>query len=596
MINFDGLPSVISLLLVILYRQAARKALPTTSRDPNPHVTVRKQAYLRHADELALRINLPQGRTSLFILLILLFSYCPVVAEPQVWFSPLDPLFRPEANYGGAQSYMQLFMPNSPWAKAAAHVSVFKIYPQWIARASDDDLEHQFADLRRRGIALALEYGVLATPKYCGRGIEGQGGQTLLAAARRIQKNGGILRYLAMDEPIYFSTMYSGHGACRWQPEQTAENVAANIRTLLQAFPLIQVGEIERLHGLEDVQQYKRGIESFRKVLNIAPAFFHADVVWDSADWQVGLAALREMVKREGILFGVIYNGNRDDPTSDAWIRAAELHMMEAESGVGTPDQVVFQSWHSEPKKLLPEFESDSFTSLIGRYFRQRVQLVAQRVGRTLTGTIGASGRPLSNVPIILTAFPARGSGIPHTYKLRGLIPIGTQRINFGIRINAECQCSGSADLRVAAFRFLPDRGRQIELLGGALNGFRNLTILPIEHIVHITTLDLRPMALNSAAVRFSGQGSYEFQVDAQVSPESNGSGYFGLFFLDASGEISRAKIPFGPATDDIGTVTSDARGRWSFYPPKKYLEGFKIDAQFDGNATFWPAKCIAGP
>jgi hypothetical protein len=547
-------------------------------------------------DELTQRRGSPLRRTPLFLLLILLLSYCPAAADPQVWFSPLDPFIRPEVKYGGAQTYMQLFMPNSPWAKAAAHVHVFKIYPQWIARASDADLQHQFADLNRRGIALALEYGVLTKPTNCGEGIEGYGGQTLLAAAKRIQKNGGTLRYVAMDEPVYFSTMYSAHRACRWQPEETAENAAVNVRALLRAFPNVQVGEVEPLRGRDEVQQYKRGIESFKKALNFAPAFFHVDVAWDSNDWRLSLATLRDIVMKEGMLFGVIYNGNSDDLTSAAWIRSAELHVTEAESDIGTPDQVIFQSWHSEPKKLLPEFASDSFTSLIDRYFRQRVQLVAERVGRSLAGTIGAAGQPISNASITLTAFPVAGPGIPHTYKLRGVVPAGTQKINFGVRINVECQCSGSANLRLAAFRFLPDRGQQIELFGDALNGVGGFTIVPMDHVVHITSLDLQPMTLNSSAIRFSGQGDYEFQVDAQVSAESTGTGYFGLFFLGASGEISRVKIPFGPATDDIGTVTSDARGQWSFYPPKKYLEGFKIGARFDGNATLWPAKCFAKP
>jgi hypothetical protein len=36
----------------------------------------------------------------------------------------------------------------------------------------------------------------------------------------------------------------------------------------------------------------------------------------------------------------------------------------------GHPDHVIFQSWHRQPKHLLPETDSVSFTGLINRYFK----------------------------------------------------------------------------------------------------------------------------------------------------------------------------------------------------------------------------------
>jgi hypothetical protein len=306
------------------------------------------------------------------VLLSCLSCWQPVEAAPLIWFSPLDPLVRPEVKYGGAPNYMDLFTADAPWFKASAHVAVFKIYPQWITRASDDDLKRQFADLNRRGIALALEYGVLTATATCGEGVEGSGGETLLKAATRIQKNGGILRYVAMDEPIYYSTLYTGHHACRWKPEQTAENVAANVRAMLDAFPEVQVGDIEPLVSRDQIEHYKIGIHAFKKTMGFAPAFFHTDVIWSSSDLPSSLAALRAMVASEGIPFGVIYNGNLDDSTSSEWIRSAEQHITDTEAAIGSPDHVIFQSWHVQPKKLLPETDSDSFTSLIDRYFRRR--------------------------------------------------------------------------------------------------------------------------------------------------------------------------------------------------------------------------------
>jgi hypothetical protein len=51
---------------------------------------------------------------------------------------------------------------------------------------------------------------------------------------------------------------------------------------------------------------------------------------------------------------------------------------------------------------------------------------------------------------------------VPYVHTLDGVIPPGTQRIQFGSRVNTECHCSSVADLRVKGFRFIPERGSQI--------------------------------------------------------------------------------------------------------------------------------------
>src|SRR5262252_5631376 len=95
--------------------------------------------------------------------------------SPEIWFAPLDPILRPEVGYGGSTEFMNLFQPDAPWPTAAAHIQVFKMYQQWMLGATDADLQRMFADLDRRGIALALEFGALAPASYtvCGRGVEG---------------------------------------------------------------------------------------------------------------------------------------------------------------------------------------------------------------------------------------------------------------------------------------------------------------------------------------------------------------------------------------------------------------------------------------
>jgi hypothetical protein len=288
-----------------------------------------------------------------------------------IWFCPLDPLVRPQLGYGGATDYMALFRPDAPWQAAAAHVGVFKIYPQWAEQASDEQLRAQFADLKRRGIALALEYGVITATPECGRGVEGWGGEKLVAVARRIASLGGTLRYLAMDEPQYWFTLYGGPNACRWTPERMAANAAVNVRALRAAFPAVEVGDVEPA-GFSDlgyIERYRAGLAAMRKAFGFAPAFFHVDEAWDPATFPADVVALARMVRGARIPFGIIADGDPRDASGAAWIASADRHIVVAERAVGPLDHVIFQSWHPYPKHVLPETDSDAFTWLIDHYF-----------------------------------------------------------------------------------------------------------------------------------------------------------------------------------------------------------------------------------
>ncbi len=145
---------------------------------------------------------------------------------------------------------MSLFTPDAPWSKAASHVQVFKIYPQWMTDATDAELRQQFADLKRRGIGLALEWGLLNSPDCAGG--EGIGGLTdtemyadTAHAANRIKSNGGDLRYVAMDHPFDGAGLYTGPNACRWSAEQVANNASQNFKAFQEVFPGVRIGDIE---------------------------------------------------------------------------------------------------------------------------------------------------------------------------------------------------------------------------------------------------------------------------------------------------------------------------------------------------------------
>lgn len=551
---------------------------------------------------------------SLCLLLIVLSASA---SNPTVWFCPLDAAPRPQNNYPGSPQYMDLFSPDAAWKQAASHINVFKIYPNWIQSASDADLERQFADLRRRRIGLALEYGPLTTSTECAKGItgEGSGGQNLLGAVRRIGQDGGNLKYVAMDEPVFFSTM---SGACHWEPEQTAANAAVNIRAVLAEFPDIEFGVIEPIGGAGDkgtstqdmVARYQRFIRAFKKELGVSLAFFHVDVAWDSLSFPSNLVALREMIAKEDVQFGIIYNGTDNEQSNSSWINSAKRHMQQAEESAGTPDTAIFQSWAAFPSKLLPEADSDSFTSLVDQYIRPRTKLTLSVNGQNVSGRLtDLTGQGIASAEIKITVSPKTGSdkSVEQVYSFEGVIPPGSRKVGFGVRINTECGCSGKADFRIMEFSFQSDHiapirygfGSVSDLLKWpasiALNRVHGLTTLAGGGQVDIVNNALRVVAqpgqevlLNAIPITIRDSGEYRFDVKTVVSPESLGSGNLLLIFFGDAKEISRSVIPLRSIAVPIGTATTVADGYWKLTLPAEYRPGFSVRAMYSGDMRLW--------
>src|SRR5262249_833650 len=123
-----------------------------------------------------------------------------VFPPPTVWFAPIGATkATPEVQ--GSVDYFDLFSPTAPWSGAAAHVTVFKMYSDMLMLA-DATLREMFADLKRRHIAFAIEWGPLEPVGSCGVGLEGFFGAQALTFAQRIHDLGGSLQYIAFDEPL----------------------------------------------------------------------------------------------------------------------------------------------------------------------------------------------------------------------------------------------------------------------------------------------------------------------------------------------------------------------------------------------------------
>ena len=243
--------------------------------------------------------------------------------------------------------------------------------------ATDAELRRVVAALEARQIEIAIEAGPLIAGT-CGEGVEGFAGGSAeaLRLIRRIEAAGGRVRYVAMDEPYFFASLYDGPNTCRCRSvEQVATEVARFVREVRAARPSVVVGDIEPLAGAATAQRYEEWMAAFRAATGTPLPFFHLDLDWGRTGWPAETLRLQESARAHGTRFGIIYNGTAE-PTDAAWLGAAWDHVATHElDGDGPPDDAVFQSWTDKPDLVLPESGENTFTGLIARYTRARTAI-----------------------------------------------------------------------------------------------------------------------------------------------------------------------------------------------------------------------------
>jgi hypothetical protein len=305
--------------------------------------------------------------------------------RPLFWFAPLPPMpTGPGRMFTGSDDFLGLFEADASWATAAGRLHVFKLYGEWVAyHASDDELRAAVAGIRRLGLALAVEAGPLDPPAECGQGIEGFAGtEEGRLIARRILKAGGRLDLIALDEPLFFASIYDGPQACHWEPARVAAEVGEYIEVMRGFFPQVLVGDTEPLAGASTPAAYTRWLETFRQVNGYDLAFLHMDIDWGRPSWPAQVRAVEDFGRAFGVPVGLIYTGNVQDATDEAWLSIAGERLLRYEGQAGgRPEHVLFQSWHDRPDRALPDSERYTFTGFIRSYFEDRLALGMRRTG-----------------------------------------------------------------------------------------------------------------------------------------------------------------------------------------------------------------------
>ena len=317
------------------------------------------------------------------------FSILPTAESkptyPRIWLA-----FPPSADY------MQLFEDESAWPVTLNHLDVFVLQTTFATEAGDPTLRKIFAFLDRHNIALGLEMPILLPgPNDRGIGIEEyRRPEVIPALMAKIKRLGGHLKYVTMDEPLWFghfSTQVKpdGSSACHMSIHDVAANVARNVSVIESYFPDVIIGDEEpianQFRSINDVppnywEQLTAWTFAFHQATGRHLAYEMLDIGWfptgdrridplNGKMWPTQLGRGMQTLQRLNIPTGIFYNGNPQDATGFDWIKNAEQRFMYVETKLGFHfDNVEFSTWMKQPKLLLPETSQDRMTNLIKNY------------------------------------------------------------------------------------------------------------------------------------------------------------------------------------------------------------------------------------
>ena len=309
----------------------------------------------------------------------------------------------------------------------------------------------------------------------------------MLAAAQRVQKLGGTLDYIAMDEPLWFGHHYAGTNVPQWSIATLVQELNQNVQSVRAIFPRVAIGDIEpvatNVPGWSD--QILQFAKAFAQMTGRPLAFFHADIGWNNETGFLSpLQDITGKMRGLGIKVGYIYNGNGDAPTDKDWTDLATARFSALEmQAANTPDQAVLQTWTLRPTHMLPETKNGTMTALVSAYARTAVvlSLIPGAAGAAVTGRLTevVSGKGVSGVPVTITALyngPPTRKLITHT--VTGAVPANAVTAVPVLRMNTECACDGPTDVTVGTMTF-----RQKNNKAAARFSVRRYAVTPAQSV-----------------------------------------------------------------------------------------------------------------
>ncbi|MDP4218716.1 MAG: hypothetical protein Q8927_21175, partial [Bacteroidota bacterium] len=482
------------------------------------------------------------------------------------------------------------------WEAVSGHTQIVQFPPGNIERARDAALQKAFNDLARRHMALALGTSLLVRSDRCASNTEAYGRpEDLERVLKKIQRNGGHLQYIAMDEPFFFGHRYSGPGACHDSAVEIAREIAENLKMVRSIFPNVKVGDIEVTDGSGDwMSQLVGWVDTYRSVVGEPLAFLHADVVW-SGPAMSNLVHLATQLKQRGVPFGITYNADENARTDKEWTQNAISHFTEIETALGIqPDDVIFETWTPLPSHMLPEDQPGAFMNIPFQYIHKRSSLTLTRNGNSIKGRLtDLQGNPLPRTGVTIDAIDAAARMGLTPRQLAAVVPINAASAIVGIRANTEgsCVCSGDAGAAVGRIRYREQgTGRQVDI---------SPVTLPIPDappaIRSFSLTKDKTFAPNLKQFPVTAGKAFTLEAPIMATADGDHAGYVMIVFQDSSGKgIQRYNLWFTPSSVRLDSLITDADGRFNLeLSPTVMAAHPDLRASFGGNREWRPSMAF---
>ena len=270
--------------------------------------------------------------------------------SPQVWFAP---------NLGSSD-YVNLFTQPDRWERSRQLIDVFQFYtgnicvenPKGCPRCNGNLIQKfreadAFKKLAEWGIEIAMEGGALKAEEH--RCKSELFFPAMAKAIKTVNENGGQLKYLSLDEPLYAGLRTDLSPGCNLTIPQVVTEVKSYIDKVHEIDSTVEVGIIEPYPALrvEDLRNYIRTLKSSE----VPVAFFRLDV--DASilkpGWEGELRSVKALLKEVEIPLHIIY-GSPTAESSAEFVKDGLVNTARYTHALGLPRGVVFQSWAlSEP-------------------------------------------------------------------------------------------------------------------------------------------------------------------------------------------------------------------------------------------------------
>jgi hypothetical protein len=398
----------------------------------------------------------------------------------------------------------------------------------------------------------------------------------------KLNKNGLIPKYIALDEPLWFGHYATGAQECNFSVEEMAQRTAVTVNTYIQAFPGVTVGDIEPIGALTAEADWKATYGAYKTTLEGAIgqrlAFLQLDVQWTDPGWTDHMSLIASFAHRHGMRLGVIYNGDGDDPDDVSWLAHAKKNFDYVESLTGIrPALAIFISWNKFPTHAMPETSPSAHTWLIDQYMLTRTRFTWHTSTSNINGRLVAEeAGGVANATVEVEAFGMDPAQPPVPLVVSGPVPDGARFAIMGMRVNRECFCAGDNDLIIGDFRYQESRGGSVSqtysfpAAAARAHGPRadGSTVLPMTlggvPLAEIIATPVEQFGFNSPI--FAVTPGSQFTFTAPIGSVT-GKGMFGtatvIWLNAAQSGFLRSNITLEEDIRSIGSVTTDASGRF---------------------------------